>query len=304
MDCKWSADKSDGGSGNGPCTDMVVKEGQPDQGVVTITYTVRDEDGFYKALQSDYGILKDWIVWQEKAGDSEDSTCTCPVPGHCSQCTKPRGEVYHNYPKKAADDAIKVPNLKSVVDTAVPNITALQAVMLGSFTEMRSGGMDATDADIATAYSMPVFMIADTTEQMKNITKIGKEQKKADAQAKVTFILDIVSIVFMIIPFAGEAVEAIGGVANVARAALVMGEAGNAALSVYDIVEDPSSAPFAILGLIMGADASIVGKSAKTTFTKAAAFRHAMSDGTLKSFSREFQANDKIVQDIVKACKA
>ncbi|KAF9252734.1 CAZyme family GH18 [Penicillium roqueforti] len=304
MDCKWTADKADGGSGNDACTKMVVKQGQPSQGVVTITYTVRDEDGFYNALQNDYGILKDWIVWEETSGDPEDAPCPCPVPGHCIQCNKPHGEVYHNWPQKAADDAIKVPNLKSVIDTAVPNITALQTVMLGSFTEIRLGAMDATDADMATAYSMPVFMLADTTEQMKNITKIGKEQKKADDEAKVSFILDIVSIVLMIIPFAGEAVEAIGGVANVARAALVMGEAGNAALSVYDIVKDPSSAPFAILGLLMGADASIVGKSAKTTFSKAAAFRHAMSDGTLKSFSKEFQANDKIVQDIVKACKA
>ena len=86
------------------------------------------------------------------------------------------------------------------------------------------GAMDATDADIATAYSMPVFMIADTTEQMKNITKTGKEQKKADDDAKISFILDMVSIVLMIIPFAGEAAEAIGGVTNVACAALVMGK--------------------------------------------------------------------------------
>ena len=62
MDCKWTADKADGGSGNDACTKMVVKQGQPGQGVVTITYTVRDEDGFYNALQNDYGILKDWIV--------------------------------------------------------------------------------------------------------------------------------------------------------------------------------------------------------------------------------------------------
>ena len=91
---------------------------------------------------------------------------------------------------------------------------------------------------------------------------------------------------------------------NIARAALVIGEAGNTALSVYDIVKDLSSAPFAILGLLIGADASIVGKSTMNTFSKAAAFRHTMSDGTLKSFSKEFQVNDKIVQDIVKACKA
>lgn len=90
---------------------------------------------------------------------------------------------------------------------------------------------------------------------------------------------------------------------SVARAAFVIGEAGNAAISVYDIVKDPTSAPFAILGLLMGADAAIVGRSSKATFTKAAAFRKAMTEGTLNSFSKEFRANDKIMQDIVKSCK-
>ncbi|KAJ5256641.1 Peptidoglycan-binding Lysin subgroup [Penicillium angulare] len=105
------------------------------------------------------------------------------------------------------------------------------------FIEMSIGAIDASDEDVATA---------------PNITKIGKEQEKADDDAKVSFILDIVSIVLMIIPFAGEVVDAIGGVANVARAAYVVGEAGNAALLVYDIVKKPSSAPFAILVLVMG----------------------------------------------------
>ncbi|CAI7660857.1 unnamed protein product [Penicillium crustosum] len=90
---------------------MTVKKGQPAQGVVTITYTVRDEDGFYNVLQNDYGILKDWVIWL----------------------------------KKAANDDIKVPNLKSVIETTVPNITTLQAVILGSFTEMRMGATDASD---------------------------------------------------------------------------------------------------------------------------------------------------------------
>jgi hypothetical protein len=53
----------------------------------------------------------------------------------------------------------------------------------------------------------------------------------------------------------------------------------------------------------MGADASVVGKASKTTFTKAAAFRNALTEDTLSSFSKEFRANDAIVQDIVKACK-
>lgn len=303
MHCKWSADSADGGSGDGPCTEMHVPEGQPGQGVVTITYTVTDEDGFYNALENKYGISKDWIYWKDKSGDVEQPDCSCPDGKSCTQCNKPTGEVYYNWPEKVDDDDIHVPNPKSIIEAAIPNITDFSTVMLGSFMQMRIGSMDADYGDIATSFSMPVFMISDTTEQMKNITKIGKEQKKADDEAKVSFIMDMVSIVLMIIPFAGEAAEAIGGVANVARTALVVGEAGNAALSVYDIVKDPSSAPFAILGLIMGADAGIVGKSAKSTFSKAAAFRRAMSEDTLSSFSKEFRVNDKIVQDIVNACR-
>ncbi|KAJ5635477.1 Peptidoglycan-binding Lysin subgroup [Penicillium longicatenatum] len=161
------------------------------------------------------------------------------------------GVTYHNWPVKAADDDIDVPNLKDIIDTAVPNITTLQDVILGSFIEMRIGAMDALDEDVATA-------------------------------------LNIVSIVLIIIPFAREAVDAIGGVANVARAAYVVGEASNVALSIYDIVNNPSSAPFAILSLVMGADASVVSKASKTTFTKAAVFRTAMTEDTLSSFSKEF----------------
>ncbi|KAJ5088699.1 Peptidoglycan-binding Lysin subgroup [Penicillium angulare] len=302
MNCKWSS--SSDGNGDKACTEMHVPEGQPGQGEVVITYTVRDEDEFYTALQNDYGIEKDWIVWKDTYADPENALTCDPCPNHkaCKPCVG-HGVTYHNWPVKTDDDDIDVPNLKDIIDTALPNITALQDVILGSFIAMRAGSMDASNEDVATALSMPVFMISDTTEQMKNITKIGKEQKKADHDAKVSFILDIVSIVLMIIPFAGEAVDAIGGVASVARAAYVVGEAGNAALSVYDIVKDPSSAPFAILGLIMGADASVIGKSSRTTFTKAAAFRKAMTDDTLSSFSKEFRKNDGIVQDIIKSCK-
>ncbi|KAJ5722142.1 Peptidoglycan-binding Lysin subgroup [Penicillium malachiteum] len=70
-----------------------------------------------------------------------------------------------------------------------------------------------------------------------------------------------------------------------------------------NLVKEPSSAPFAILGRIMGADASVVGKASKATFSKAAAFREAMTEDTLSYFSKEFQANDAIVQGIIKACK-
>jgi chitinase len=301
MDCKWSSKDS---SGSGPCTDMLVKQGQPGQGTVTVTYKMRDEDGFYKALTDDYGIDKDWIKWVDIG--SEVQQCHCPDLKHnCPDCTRePDANVYHNWPQKIDDNSkIKITNPKSVIEAAIPNISDLSTVMLGTYAQMRLEIFDADDADVATAFSMPVFMLGDATDSIKEIKKIGKQQKEADDKAKISFILDIVSIVLMIIPFAGEAAEAIGGVANVARAAMIIGEAGNAAITVADIVEDPTSAPFAILGLLMGANAGVVGKGTKGAFTKASAVRKAMSTDTLKSFSDTFRKNDDIVQNIIKACR-
>lgn len=47
------------------------------------------------------------------------------------------------------------------------------------------------------------------------------------------------------------------------RQALLVSEAGNAAVTIADIIKDPTSAPFAMLGLIVGA-AGGGGKLPKT----------------------------------------
>ncbi|KAJ5132380.1 hypothetical protein N7448_006538 [Penicillium atrosanguineum] len=106
----------------------------------------------------------------------------------------------------------------------------------------------------------------------------------------------------MIIPVTGGAAEAIGGVTRIARAATIIDEAGNAAITIGDIVNDPSSAPFAILALLLGGSAGVVSKGTKKAFSEAAA-RKAISAETLKFFSATFRKNDEIVQKIVRACR-
>jgi hypothetical protein len=68
----------------------------------------------------------------------------------------------------------------------------------------------------------------------------------------------------------GEALgTAFGGVAMIGRVALLIGEAGNAALTVYNIVEDPLSVPFAILGLVVS-PFSVTGRSSRGVVFKEA----------------------------------
>lgn len=86
-------------------------------------------------------------------------------------------------------------------------------------------------------------MLQDAAEQIEKIKRIGKEVKEAK---KKELILNIISIVLVAIPFVGEATAALGGAVAIARAALVIGEVGNVALSVYEIVDNPESVPFTI----------------------------------------------------------
>ncbi|CAG8898521.1 unnamed protein product [Penicillium egyptiacum] len=294
MDCEW---RSAATSGSGPCTE---KQRGTDKGIQDVTWKMRDEDGFYKALSDEYGIQKDWIKWVKSHEILQP--CTCPIPGDpCLMCSPGMlsGELYYNYPRRKDDDDIDVPNPKKVVDAAIPNITSLSTTMLSTYFEMRTFTLDADYGDVATSFSMPVFMMQDATESMKTIKKIGAE---AEEKQKNKLIMMILTIVFAVIPFAGEAAAAIGGVAAIARVALVIGEAGNAALTVADIVNDPASAPFAIAGLLVGAGAA--GRPSRKMFSEAAGARKALSADKLKLFSESFQHKDRIVQKIVKKCLA
>lgn len=295
MDCEW---EGTGETGSGPCTEQ--KRGS-DKGLQHVTWKMRDEDGFYKALLADYGIQKDWIQWEKRI--ERVKPCICPEPGqYCDICHSPNryGMVNYNFPRrKDSDDDIDVPNPKTVIEASIPDLASLSTTMLSSYFDMRTFTLDADYGDVATSFSMPVFMLQDATEQMKMIRKIGA---KVEAAEKKKFIMGILTIVFMIIPFAGEAAAAIGGAAAIARMALVVGEAGNAALSIADIIEDPSSAPFAIAGLLLGAGAA--GRPTRRAFREAAEARRGLSAEKLMAFSDTFRHKDSIVQSIVRKCAA
>lgn len=299
MDCEWSSLQ---GSGSGPCDQQNLVGNVParQQGIVYISYTMRDEDGFYKALLADYGIEKDWIKWVDH--HSYVFPCPCPggVPTDCADCQMSSGFEWSNYPRKVDDDSkIDVANPKSVVDAAIPNTDDLAYVMLDTYLRMRVGALDAEDVDVATAFSIAVFMLQDTAAQMETIKEIGADVKEAK---KRELIMNILIIVFAVIPFAGEAAAALGGASLIARGALIIGEAGNIALSIVDIVDNPASAPFAILGVLGSAAAVRAAGGTRKAFSEAAAARRALDADQIKLFGSEFVRKDRLVQNILKTC--
>lgn len=80
---------------------------------------------------------------------------------------------------------------------------------------------------------------------------------------------------------------------------IIIGEAVGAALSIVDIVNYPASAPFAILGRLIGTK-GVKFKSPRKAFRDAADARRAMKGNKLEAFSPEFRRKDEIVQKLVK----
>ncbi|KAI9929298.1 hypothetical protein MW887_000765 [Aspergillus wentii] len=267
------------------------------QGPRSLRYKMRDEDGFYNALSAQYGIEKDWVEWQKEHIIVEP--CICMQQGMCPECNT-NSLVYYNYPRRLSDASkIDVKNPKEIVNKAIPKTDELASVMIETYMEMRFGTLDADDSDVVTALSMPVFMLEDAAVQIENIKEIGEKEKETK---KHELIIGILSIVFAVIPFAGEAAAAaVGGVAAISRTALIIGEAGNAAISIADIVKNPESAPFAILN-ILGSAAGIRAKGPRKAFGEAADARKALSADKMKLFGEAFQHKDSLVQGIIKKC--
>lgn len=300
LDCEWQSSK---GSDEGRCDETwppVAPGGG--NGARNVWYSMRDEKGFYKALADEAGIQKDWVEWVEQ--DAKTDICTCYETDICSPPGCQHGNDYemrNNWLKRIQDKSkIDISNPKEILDEAIPSTDDLITVAVSTFADMRLGHSDSDPADIVTSFSMPIFMMQDASESIKEIKKIGEDMKKTHTR---NLVLNILTIVFAVIPFAGLAATALGGAARIATAALIVGEAGNAAISIVDIIDNPESAPFAVLGMLIGAAGLRGGKvSARSAFKQAADARRALGSGEMKAFSAEFRQKDGWVQAIVKSC--
>ncbi|KAL6694812.1 hypothetical protein J3F84DRAFT_395201 [Trichoderma pleuroticola] len=272
MDCKWNV-MNNQIEGAGPCTELSHLPLAPNTGARFIEYSLRDEDGFYKAILDTHNIEKDWVTFE---------TYVVPDP----------------YASK-----IDVPNPKKLVDEAIPKIEELVDLLAWTIPMLRMGGLDASNEDPALAFSMPVFMLEDAVESIKKIKEIGDKEKESK---KRDLILHILTIVFSVLAFVGELAPALGAGSFIARALRIIGdigEVGEGALSIVDIIDDPLSASFVILEMLLG-PMGVKRKGARSGFKSAGDARRALDESKLKLFSKEFQRKDELVHQIMKQSKA
>jgi chitinase len=206
--------------------------------------------------------------------------------------------TYHNFPKLRDNWDIMDP--RKMVQSTLSNQKKIKDKLSQASAYMKLGIWRSDYDDTAQVMSVPVFLYEQAIAHMEQVKDIGKKQQQVEKDKKCDEILDILSAVFMIVPFVGEIGAAAAGFSMIARAFSIFGIVSNEAVLVADVAIHPESAPLAVMGMILGT----VG--AKGVFRglpeDTAKIRRSIRSGTLGPV---FKKNDDKLQSILaKKCRA
>ncbi|KAG7121950.1 hypothetical protein HYQ44_002848 [Verticillium longisporum] len=254
-------------------------------------FELKDEAGWHKALAEE-GILTEWV----QAGYKEHANNNgCTGQDMCIA----KNIYYRDIPMPKAAKDIEVPDPKEIIRIARENMANITDAFDDIYTaigfEDWSGGYD----NAVEVLSVPVFMLEDAVASMNTVKEIGKDWKE---EQEKNLILQIIEGVLFLLAFVGPVVGSLGRVgAALGRLIMAIEGAGAAGLGVYAIIEDPSSAPLAILLTIMGELGGPAGRSGR--FAGLNAKKNEMSPKQKENMGKSYATNTPKVQSIMgKAC--
>jgi len=254
----------------------------------TFWFEVKDKNAFDKALDEDLGIDPEWVMF----GDLQTETRCQMGQGGSGGCLNSY-EQFKGIPVPKPN--FEVPDPKVMIEQAQKNFSNLAAEFVGKELELAMEQWDGSPEDAVQVLSVPVYMISDAVTSMEKVKEIGGQIQEAK---KKDLILTIISSILMIIPFIGGAVGGLGRAgAAIARMVSAVEVAADAGLSIYELIDDPESAPMAIVGLVMGG-AGAAMSSAKQ-FNELATLRKNMPDAAKAKMGATWKDQDPKVQNIM-----
>lgn len=263
---------------------------------VETTYTLKNEQGFWEGLMAAYGIPQDWVNIGERlayfgkgcegvAGDR-----TSPITS--TECFKKSSVYWHNFPTMKPGAAMDDPkdSVSKSYDT-FKNIYDRATVSLG-FAQWNL--YEASSTDMLATAALPAMLLTDAVDNMRQIAKAGEEIIERERKQNILFWLNMV---LMMIPAAGQVASSLGRVA-IAVALRVVGEAATAALTLYELVDDPKNALMTMLGFFLG------GGVSRQPFREAAAARRGMPKSQFEKLPPRIRTDLGRIQTVRNVCRA
>ncbi len=164
-------------------------------------------NGFFTALVNSTGVGEEWINFN---GQQQDVVyCTNPGSGMCNPTTGIRD--WYGWPQKK--DHIDVANPEDVVTKTMGNLDEFRDKLWATTWEMLLGAWEGPVDGVLQVVSVPIFMLAEAVQGMKDAKEMGEEEEKweeEEARPKAkNLILTILGMLGMMF--------GLGGIAGAAR---------------------------------------------------------------------------------------
>ncbi|KAH8800173.1 glycoside hydrolase family 18 protein [Xylogone sp. PMI_703] len=249
-----------------PCPPDYSQRGAgPDNPYVqSIYWTLTNSNGFFADLAANTGIGQNKVAFK----DVDRGNDCAPSSKQGDSCFN-IGYDY-NIPVVNGYSQSDVANPKDIVSNGLPKVQQLGPQIDSILTELSADAWFGDGYELLDAISMPIFMIAEATEQMGTVEQVADE---IDAEKRKAFILAFVSAILFFVPVIGEVVGSIAELADIGTIISLLGAAGNAAQDIYTIVDDPNNAPLAIFDLVL----TPLALADLSAISKAAGFRRGMA---------------------------
>ncbi|KAH8429504.1 uncharacterized protein LDX57_007166 [Aspergillus melleus] len=247
----------------------------------TIYWTLNDKDGFERLIADTYGIDPQWLEYGNRrvspgvgCGTGEDLSC---------------GKWWIGYPRRKHD--ITIPNPKDIIRSALTNLTDFEKMLSSAATDAMAMLYTGETSDVLTASELPVYM---TEFAIKSMEKVVDAAKRVERDEQKQAILGFVMAFLLLVPALGEAAGSFG-LTTVGRILMMTGAAGDAALGVYGVVEDPKSAVISLF-------TALIDLKGEAGFEKAAGIRRGMSSKESAALGSLFQEKSKSLQAVQRDC--
>lgn len=248
------------------------------------TFSLQDKNGFWKDIGDEYGIDESWVEFGRRNMRTGNG---CQYAGKdIKGCIDKADTWWYNYPN-ANQDKIKVYNPKDIFTKSKDqNSNLLENLEIVKDLNLYDTLMPWSD--LVDAASLPAL----TSEAaITNMQKIINKANEIEKQEREEFILNMAMGILFFIPVVGEA-----GVAGLtaARSMLrLIGVAGDAGLTVYEMVKDPKNAFMAAFTYVLGAGVGRAGYRDAANSRRAIQPKQLNGLGTVKTDLRRIETSRK-----------
>lgn len=197
-------------------------------------------------------------------------------------------------------------NPKDIVTQGLGSIPDLQidlaATMLDTMLGIWTNG---SVSDAPVAYSTGVFTLMQAVDSMAQVKALAAKEEAEEKEDRMkSVILLILSVFLIFVPVVGEEFATAAGLATLARAITIAGELGNAALDLYNTVQDPTQAFVSVLGLLFGVGSIVKAARDGEGIGDIARIKRGMSSDAAATLGKIFEDNDDKLTTLSKFCKA